>query len=68
MTDGTTLESQMGRLRAAATERTPVEVRRLVARVLTEIEDTTVRKALPVGGKAPDFSLHAADDAEGLAR
>lgn len=62
MTDGTTLESQLGRLRAAAAERTPEEVRTLAAQFLTELEKTTVRGALAVGAKAPDFVLNAAGD------
>lgn len=62
MSEETTLESQLGKLRAAAAERTPEEIRTLAAQFLTKLEQTTVQKALAVGAKAPDFVLQAADD------
>lgn len=57
-----TLESRLAQLRAAAAERTPEEIRRLTEAMTQELEREVVAKALNVGDKAPDFTLHAADD------
>lgn len=62
MTKETSLESQLGMLRSAAAERTPEEIRTLAARFVVELEQATVRSALAVGARAPDFILPAADD------
>lgn len=57
-----TLEAELENMRAVAAARATPERAALQAEAIAEIERIVAGRALPVGAKAPDFTLRAAGD------
>ncbi len=63
MSETDSLEAELGKMRAAAAERTPPEYRERVRLVTEELERTVALGALAVGERAPAFTLQTPEGA-----